>query len=113
MLAAAGVGRSQLAGGVLASRPATPIYLVGRCLPYGRGITFWALGEIVRQAAGVTEDDAPAAGLDRIPSVSGGVEIAERVAPAVGLVERSFPLEEIVLAARRFFESIARTQPVV
>ena len=26
--------------------------LVGRCLPYGEGITFWPLAEIVRQLAG-------------------------------------------------------------
>ncbi len=31
----------------------------GRCLPYGEGITFWALGEIVKAHAGVFESDPP------------------------------------------------------
>ena len=31
----------------------------GRCLPYGDGITFWALGEIVKAEAGIFESDDP------------------------------------------------------
>src|SRR5207247_1065266 len=31
----------------------------GRCLPYGEGITFWALGEIVKSHAGILENDTP------------------------------------------------------
>ena len=31
----------------------------GRCLPYGEGITFWALGEIVKAHAGILESDPP------------------------------------------------------
>ena len=29
----------------------------GRCLPYGEGITFWALGEVVKAEAGILESD--------------------------------------------------------
>ena len=31
--------------------------LRGRCLPYGDGVTFWPLAEIVREAAGITDED--------------------------------------------------------
>ncbi|HEX8099266.1 MAG TPA: adenylate/guanylate cyclase domain-containing protein, partial [Actinomycetota bacterium] len=31
----------------------------GRCLSYGEGITFWALGEIVKAQAGILETDSP------------------------------------------------------
>ena len=31
----------------------------GRCLPYGEGIAFWALGEIVKAHAGILESDPP------------------------------------------------------
>jgi class 3 adenylate cyclase len=31
----------------------------GRCLPYGEGITFWALGEIVKAHVGILESDSP------------------------------------------------------
>ena len=44
----AGVGKSRLMREFLAA-VADPAYAVrGRCLPYGRGITFWPLVEIVR-----------------------------------------------------------------
>ncbi len=33
--------------------------LRGRCLNYGDGITYWALGELLRGAAGVEEADDP------------------------------------------------------
>ena len=29
----------------------------GRCLPYGDGISFWALGEIIKAQAGILETD--------------------------------------------------------
>src|SRR4051794_4472786 len=31
----------------------------GRCPAYGEGVTFWALGEMVRMRAGIAESDAP------------------------------------------------------
>ncbi len=32
----------------------------GRCLPYGEGVSFWALGEMVKSQAGILESDGPA-----------------------------------------------------
>ena len=40
--------------------------LRGRCLPYGEGITYWPLGEIVRGLSGVTAELSSAAALERI-----------------------------------------------
>ncbi|MFL5968874.1 MAG: ATP-binding protein [Gaiellaceae bacterium] len=114
VLADAGVGKSRLTEEFLNSLGDEPLVLTGRCLPYGRGITFWALGEIVRRAAGIAEDDSAEAGLNRLRAVAGGEsDVAERVAAAIGLLERSFPLEEILFATRRFFELLARERPVV
>ena len=69
ILAEAGVGKSRLTEEFLASVAGEALVLSGRCLPYGRGITFWALGEIVRQAAGVTDDDTPSLAVARLESV--------------------------------------------
>ena len=114
VLAEAGVGKSRLTEEFLTSLGSEALVLSGRCLPYGRGITFWAFGEIVRQASGASENDSAAVALERITAtVSGDAEVAERVAGAVGLIERLFPLEEMFFAARRFFESLAHAQPVV
>ena len=33
----------------------------GRCLPYGEGIAYWALAEMLRMRAGIAEDEEPAA----------------------------------------------------
>ena len=47
--------------------------LTGRCLPYGEGITFWPLREVVRQAG--AGDDSP----DRIRALlDGEADAAER-----------------------------------
>ncbi len=43
-------------------RPELVRWRQGRCLPYGEGITFWALGEIVKAEAGILETDSPARG---------------------------------------------------
>ena len=38
----------------------------GRCPAYGEGVSFWALGEMVRARIGVAEGEAPEAGLARL-----------------------------------------------
>ena len=114
VLADAGVGKSRLMEELFASLGSEPLLLAGRCLPYGRGITFWALGEVIRAAAGIAEDDSAEVALIRLTQAAGGdLEVAERLGAATGLVERSFPREETFFAARRFFEQLARTRPVV
>ena len=114
VLADAGVGKSRLMEEFAASLASHPLLLTGRCLPYGRGITFWALGEIVRRAAGIADDDSAEAALARLRQAAGGdAEVAERLATATGLVDQSFPLEEIFFAARRFFELLSHSRPVV
>jgi class 3 adenylate cyclase/tetratricopeptide (TPR) repeat protein len=96
----------------------------GRCLPYGEGITFWALGEIVKSHAGILESDSPddAAGKlsDAVDSVvEDHIErdwIRARLAPLVGLdAAEGSPTErdESFAAWRSFLESIAASGPLV
>ena len=68
-----GVGKTRLLAEFRAwvdDRPELVYWRQGRCLPYGDGITFWALGEIVKAHAGILESDAPdeAARSSRKPS---------------------------------------------
>src|SRR5215208_7109597 len=51
----AGVGKSRLASEFLAGIDADARAFAGRCLPYGEGITFWPIVEILRDAAGLSE----------------------------------------------------------
>ena len=45
-----GIGKTRLAREVATSLEEEASVLVGRCLPYGEGITYWPLAEIFRQA---------------------------------------------------------------
>ena len=60
----------------------------GRCLPYGEGITFWALGEIVKAHAGILESDPPtvvAAKLDAVlPEGEERAWFRQRLLPLLG-----------------------------
>ena len=85
----------------------------GRCLPYGRGITFWPLVEMVRDAAEIAGDDHPEAARAKILALVGDGAVADRVAAAVGLSETRFPLDELYWGARKLFEALARSGPLV
>ena len=54
LLGSAGVGKSRLTRELLAAVAGDAAVLVGRCLPYGEGITFLPLREIVDQATAAT-----------------------------------------------------------
>jgi class 3 adenylate cyclase/tetratricopeptide (TPR) repeat protein len=56
----AGVGKSRLLREIdakLSRRDAAPVVRVGHCLPYGSGVVYWALGEIVRSEASIVDTD--------------------------------------------------------
>ena len=90
-----GVGKSRLVAEALASLPARVVR--GRCLPYGDGITYWPVVEVLKQLALLPDDEAAA---DAIRSLLG-----ERTT-------RSSP-EEIAWAFRKTLESAAAEQALV
>ncbi len=64
----AGVGKSRLVRETLnriASQSPVRV-LRGRCLPYGKGITYWPLMEILREDAGVLPDDDREAAIGKL-----------------------------------------------
>ena len=59
------MGKSRLVrefAAMVDDQPELVAWRQGRCLPYGDGIAFWALGEIVKAQAGILESDAPRRG---------------------------------------------------
>src|SRR3954447_10921894 len=57
----AGVGKSRLLREIdsrLAAKDPAPAVRVGHCLPYGSGVVYWALGEIVRSEASIVDTDS-------------------------------------------------------
>ena len=62
----AGVGKSRLQREFAARVEADAKVVVGRCLPYGDGVTLWPLAEILEGEAGVRDNDPPDGVLDKI-----------------------------------------------
>ena len=57
-----GIGKSRLVYELFQAVEADPEIIYwrqGRSLPYGEGVSFWALGEIVKAQAGILETDSP------------------------------------------------------
>ncbi|MGH3014703.1 MAG: AAA family ATPase, partial [Gaiellaceae bacterium] len=109
-----GVGKSRLVGEFSAAVRAEADVLGGRCLAYGRGITFWPLAEAVRQAAGIADDDAPAAAREKLSAIVDHDDaVVERIASAFGLSEQQFLVDEVFWAVRTLLEALARRRPLV
>ena len=110
VLGTAGVGKSRLVAEFAAGVGETATVVQGRCLPYGEGITFWPLADVVRKLHG--EDP-----LASIPATLAGDKnaevIASRLAAALGLAESPGVSEETFWAARKLFEAHARERPLV
>lgn len=117
-----GVGKSRMVAELLRfvdDQPELVVWRQGRCLSYGDGVTFWALGEIVKAEAGILDTDSPEVAASKlnlaIPEELQDREwLRQRLAPLVGL-EASSPAEreEGFTAWRRFLESIAERHPAV
>ena len=116
-----GIGKSRIVAELLAHAQASTPALTwrqGRCLPYGDGITFWALGEIVKAQAGILETDDPAiAGAkidDVVPAGPDRDWLRQRLRPLVGVdASSSADREELFAAWRTFLEEIAEVAPTV
>jgi DNA-binding SARP family transcriptional activator len=104
-----GVGKSRLAAELAREFEQEATVLHGRCLPYGEGITYWPLREIVEQLGG--RDRGALRELIR-DEPDGGL-IAERLEVALGVEAASVSTEEVFWAARRLFESLSRRRPVL
>ena len=116
----AGMGKSRMVAELRAhvNQRAGPVtWRQGRCLPYGEGITFWALGEVVKAEAGILESDSPAqaeAKLDAI--VPPGPDQSwrrERLLPLIGLESTAANRDESFAAWRLFLEGLAAEHPAV
>ena len=109
----AGVGKSRLIDEFVRSVEARATFVRGRCLPYGDGITYWPLAEAVRQVSGIVERDTTEAAREKLAALAGDADVEERMAAAMGLSPTSFPAAELTWGARKLFESLARSQPLV
>jgi class 3 adenylate cyclase/tetratricopeptide (TPR) repeat protein len=112
VLAQAGVGKSRLISELEREAQETARVLQGNCLPYG-GITFWPMAEVVRSAAGITEDDSMESAVAKIAVIARDDQVTERLASLMALSERDFAVEELFWAARKLLERLAGDEGAV
>ena len=112
-----GVGKSRLVREAVALIADRATILRGRCLPYGEGITFWPIVEVVREAAGITDDIPLEEAIARIegllPETPDRGALRDRVAAAVGLSAGAGGIHETFWALRHVLEEQARRRPSV
>ncbi len=115
-----GIGKSRLLAEffrLLDQRSHDVTWRQGRCLPYGEGIAFWPLGEIVKAQAGILDTDSVAATERKLARSlterSDTKWIQERLRPLVGLRGAAAPQEESFSAWNRFIEQLAARRPLI
>ena len=110
-----GVGKSRLAGEFVAGLEGATV-LKGRCLPYGEGVTYWPLAEMVKASAGITDDDPLDEAQRKLRASCEDEAVADLLGLAVGVleaVEGERSQQEIAWAARAWTEQLAQAQPLV
>ena len=123
-----GIGKSRLVYELFQTIESGSFGLVfwrhGRSLPYGEGITFWALGEMVKAQAGILESDSSELAAEKLrqaivrfmPDPADASWLERRLRPLAGLEADesvSDRRDESFAAWRRFLESIAEERPLV
>ena len=120
VMGAAGIGKSRLGweflkyvDGVL-----EPVWWhTGRSPSYGEGITFWALGEMVRRRAGLAADDDEATTrariaetvIEHVPDEGERRWIEPALLALLGIGTETANSEQLFAAWRTFFERMAET----
>jgi class 3 adenylate cyclase/tetratricopeptide (TPR) repeat protein len=107
------------------------LWLEGRTLSYGQKMSYWPFKEILRQYAGITEDDGDAKAWEKFETKitglypTGSDEILPCLASLLGLevkgelgknlkyLDGESMGRQVYLSSRRFFERLASTRPLV
>jgi class 3 adenylate cyclase/tetratricopeptide (TPR) repeat protein len=119
-----GIGKSRLVAELFQRIDAAPEIVwwrQGRALPYGAGVSFWALTEMVKAQAGIHENEEEDESARKLrESVEQTVEEHERdwllrqLEPLVGLGDdTSVNRNEAFAAWRRYLEGLAEQHPLV
>jgi class 3 adenylate cyclase/tetratricopeptide (TPR) repeat protein len=123
-----GIGKSRLVHELFSevdTRPELIYWRQGRCLPYGEGVAFWALGEILKAHAGILEGEAEERAAEKlqaivdeaVPESDEAAWVFRELKPLVGLSEGEEAgadrRTESFAAWRRFFEGLAELDPLV
>jgi class 3 adenylate cyclase len=117
VLGAPGVGKSRLVREFVEELGGRATVLRGRCLPYGDGITYWPVVELLRQMVGWRDGQRPAEILGGLAALLGDEASAEvvlrRIGHLVGAGEGTANKDETSWTVRKLLEAVARRKPAV
>ncbi|HEX3687642.1 MAG TPA: AAA family ATPase [Gaiellaceae bacterium] len=111
----AGVGKSRLAREFSQAMEGATV-LSGRSLPYGEGVTYWPLAEMVKCAAGIVDDDPLDVAIEKLRSFCEDEVVADLLGLASGVLEAvqaERSQQEIAWAGREWAQRVAQEQPLV
>ena len=110
-----GVGKSRLAREFADALEGATV-LPGRSLPYGEGVTYWPLAEMVKCAAGIADDDPLDVAIEKLRAFCEDEAVADLLGLASGVLEAvqsEASAQEISWAAREWAQRVAQEQPLV
>jgi DNA-binding SARP family transcriptional activator/tetratricopeptide (TPR) repeat protein len=108
----AGIGKTRLVYELVRRLGHEANVLTGRCLPYGEGITFWPLREVILQASGGHDSAEKIKAL--LGSQADATEVTARLSLALGPAQQGrLDGAEIFWAARRLLETLAWSRPLL
>jgi len=127
-----GVGKSRLVAEFTARASGRVRIVVGRCLPYGEGVTLWPLVEILEAEAGVLHTDPADEALEKVTklvdqAIPSDLEhdydrTVAGLASTIGLADRTDAFKdlgprerfkELLAAWRTLLSALAREQPLI
>jgi class 3 adenylate cyclase/tetratricopeptide (TPR) repeat protein len=105
-----GIGKSRLMRELRAAIGHDMTAVLGRCVPYGQGVTYRPIADIVRNLG---DRDPRSTLLGVLRGDERADLVATRVLGAIGQAEGAAPPEETAWAVRRLFEALARERPLI
>ena len=107
LLGTAGIGKSRIARELALELGDAADVATGRCLPYGSGITFWPLQQLVTDLGGMKAAATVLAGTDD------GAVVLERLQAVTSPTDTSAPSTEVFWAVRRLLERVSERRPLL
>ena len=110
-----GIGKSRLAREFFAGLERTTV-LTGRSLPFGEGLAYRPLAEMVQAAAGISPDDSPEEAFEKLREACSSDAVADLLGLASGVLDTvsgGRRGQEIAWAAHEWAVSLAEAQPLV
>ncbi len=113
VLGEAGVGKTRLVDELERQIEQLAAVRHGWCRPYGEGITFEPIAQIIQRAAGIQEGSPLSESEGRLAALINDDRVVRQVTQLLGLRQASGEQEDLYWALRRVLELLAAKRPLV